>query len=86
MKERDWGDIEERYLKIAELLVRNCQYVSTLTDMTDNEPSSPIREYDSEASGCGTPCKALVNFENNDSVSLRLQVQGTILFPELSRT
>ncbi|KAJ5614722.1 hypothetical protein N7528_008376 [Penicillium herquei] len=51
MKEWDWGDIEERYLKIAELVVRNCQYVSTLTDVTDNEPSSPIREYDSDASG-----------------------------------
>ncbi|KAJ5725161.1 uncharacterized protein N7483_006518 [Penicillium malachiteum] len=33
MKERDWGDIEDRYLEIMERAVPDCQYVMTLTDV-----------------------------------------------------
>ncbi|KAJ5704161.1 hypothetical protein N7493_011299 [Penicillium malachiteum] len=42
---------QDRYLEIIELAVRNCQYIRILTDVADSEPSSPIREYGSDASG-----------------------------------
>ncbi|CAP94822.1 hypothetical protein E8E15_005248 [Penicillium rubens] len=33
MKTWDWGNIEERYLAIAERAVRDCRYIDTLTDV-----------------------------------------------------
>ncbi|KGO77239.1 hypothetical protein PITC_093110 [Penicillium italicum] len=33
MKTWDWGNIEERYLAIAECAVRDCRYIDTLTDV-----------------------------------------------------
>ncbi|KAJ5385052.1 hypothetical protein N7517_002963 [Penicillium concentricum] len=37
MKTWDWGNIEERYLTIAECAVRDCRYIDTLTDVHEGK-------------------------------------------------